>query len=538
MATKKSSTRKTREKRRPTARNSRKGSKLPQSDPEQKPFTPESLDKTVIAIPLLNILKDEEARLQRSPRLKPEVHPVIIDLNLEFPGGREGAREWVIETTAKLAKGRNARQGINLPKSAYSEQYLFARLEARVIRELVKRDRDEKEAFADASGVGPRAIYHIWPDFKLKPFLNRSLSTVKADAAHVSFSAFGDDVVWAVLDSGIEGDHPHFKLHNNLKLKSPLKHEDFTVFDEEGDALVDAFGHGTHVAGIIAGEIAATETVNAYARHRDENGDITYQRQTLERISGMAPKCKLVSFKVLDDDGAGETSNLIAAIGKIQKINGHGRRLLIHGVNLSLGYQFEPEWFACGQSPLCVEVDRLVRSGVVVVVAAGNSGYGHVKTEFYGHQPAGLDMTIDDPGNAELAITVGATHRDSPHVYGVSYFSSKGPTGDGRAKPDLLAPGEKILSCAAGNARKDIKKEIKKQLKQNIECDYLEESGTSMATPHVSGVIAAFLSVRKEFIGKPEQVKEIFLSTATDLKREKYFQGHGLVDLMRAIQSV
>jgi subtilisin family serine protease len=171
-------------------------------------------------------------------------------------------------------------------------------------------------------------------------------------------------------------------------------------------------------------------------------------------------------------------------------------------------------------------------------VAAGNSGYGQVKTEFYGQQPAGLDMTIDDPGNAELAITVGATHRDSPHVYGVSYFSSKGPTGDGRAKPDLLAPGEKILSCAAGNARKDIKREIKKQQKQNIECDYLEESGTSMATPHVSGVIAAFLSVRKEFIGKPELVKGIFLSTATDLKREKYFQGHGLVDLMRAIQSV
>ena len=71
-----------------------------------------------------------------------------------------------------------------------------------------------------------------------------------------------------------------------------------------------------------------------------------------------------------------------------------------------------------------------------------------------------------------------------------------------------------------------------------VRCDYLEESGTSMATPHVSGVIAAFLSVRREFIGQPERVKEIFLTTATDLKREKYFQGHGLVDLMRAIQSV
>jgi serine protease AprX len=67
---------------------------------------------------------------------------------------------------------------------------------------------------------------------------------------------------------------------------------------------------------------------------------------------------------------------------------------------------------------------------------------------------------------------------------------------------------------------------------------YREDSGTSMAAPHVSGVIAAFLSNRREFIGRPEAVKEIFLSTATDLKRSTYFQGKGLVDLMRAIQSI
>jgi subtilisin family serine protease len=263
---------------------------------------------------------------------------------------------------------------------------------------------------------------------------------------------------------------------------------------------------------------------------KTDTGDIEYQATPLEVVSGMAPRCKLVSLRVLDEDGKGSVSNLIAAINHIQEKNGNGRRLVIHGVNMSLGYNFEPEWFACGQSPLCVEVDRLVKSGVVVVVAAGNTGYGTLKSA-QGSTSAGMALTINDPGNADLAITVGSTHRDMPHVYGVSYFSSKGPTGDGRLKPDLVAPGEKIISCAAGTL-------MSEGAKGQPRCDYVETSGTSMAAPHVSGVIAAFLSVRGEFIGRAEQVKEIFVSTATDLKRDRYFQGSGLVDLMRAIQSV
>jgi subtilisin family serine protease len=272
--------------------------------------------------------------------------------------------------------------------------------------------------------------------------------------------------------------------------------------------------------------------IRAFARYRDEQGNVKYDPLQIDAISGMAPRCKLVSLKVLDEKGDGVASNLIAAIEYVQQVNDYGRRLRIHGVNMSVGYAFEPEWFACGQSPLCVEVDRLVRSGVVVVVAAGNTGYGYAQSAAKGAVAAGIDLTINDPGNADLAITVGSTHREMPHVYGVSYFSSKGPTGDGRPKPDLVAPGEKILSCAAGTKRQRARD------KTGLDCDYVEDSGTSMAAPHVSGVIAAFLSVRREFIGQPERVKDIFLSSATDLRRERSFQGRGLVDLMRAIQSV
>ena len=116
-------------------------------------------------------------------------------------------------------------------------------------------------------------------------------------------------------------------------------------------------------------------------------------------------------------------------------------------------------------------------------------------------------------------------------MFGISYFSSKGPTGDGRLKPDLVAPGERILSCAAGKKRADMQA-------KGLDADYAEDSGTSMATPHVSGAVAAFLSVQREYIGRPDAVKRILKDTATDLGRHRDFQGAGMVDVMRAIQSV
>jgi subtilisin family serine protease len=235
-----------------------------------------------------------------------------------------------------------------------------------------------------------------------------------------------------------------------------------------------------------------------------------------------------MSLKVLTNGETGEVSNLLAAIGYIQKCNDNGRTLRIHGLNLSLGYPFDPEWFAAGKSKLCIEVDRLVRSGVCVVVAAGNGGYGIVRGYTGRGERAAHIGTISDPGNASLAITVGSTHREKPHSYGVSYFSAKGPTSDGRMKPDLVAPGEHIVSCALMDPKS----------RQGKEAPFREDSGTSMAAPHVSGAIAAFLSARGEFKGNPEAVKSIITTGATDLKRREEFQGAGLLDLMRALQSV
>ena len=480
----------------------------------------------------------------------PHRFQVIIDLNLEHPGGRTAAREWVISGIRDAKRAANViddGQEIQFEKDQPTSQYLFARLEARVIQRLVELDMAHgvdlaaerraklpSDRQADVDPMKFRSIFRIWPDFPISACINKSIATVKADAAHNSFSAMGEGITWAVMDSGIDKSHPHFKQHRNIDPESTF-HRDFTV-DGPG-ALVDDNGHGTHVAGIIAGQWPVTadtpekERPLAVSRYlKKDTKDVEYQETRLGTVSGMAPRCRLVSLRVLDETGKGSVSNLIAALNHVQEINGYGRRLLIHGVNMSVGYNFEPEWFACGQSPLCVEVDRLVKSGVVVVVAAGNTGYGTLKSAA-GATAAGMALTINDPGNADLAITVGATHRDMPHVYGVSYFSSKGPTGDGRLKPDLVAPGEKIISCATGELKET-------GAKGNQECTYVETSGTSMAAPHVSGVIAAFLSIRGEFVGQPERVKQIFVSSATDLRRDRYFQGAGLVDLMRAIQSV
>ena len=488
-------------------------------DPNRGLFRPGQLDRSIIAVPLLAQLADGSEQDSVS---------VVFDLNLLFPRGEQasgltaaGAR--VVELLNGV-RGRRPGLPFSVSQQQPGSQYVLATLSPVYIREVVVDDL--------ASPVeGQRAIFHVWPDFQVRAQLDASVATVKADAARASFAATGRGIVWAVLDSGVCVNHPHFDQHGNCRELPPgLEHRNFI---KDGQADEDPFGHGTHVAAIIAGEATVKEGfLSASRSERDQDDRAVPRPAGIRTIRGVAPECKILSYRVLNGAGIGNSGAILNALHAVYEVNNYGRLLQIHGVNISAGYTFKPEWFACGQSPLCTAVDRLVRSGVVVVVSAGNTGYAYAADALDGAPvAAGRALTINDPGNAELAVTVGSTHRDSPHLYGVSYFSSKGPTGDGRAKPDLVAPGERILSAGAGTMRDTASG-------NGARLDYIEHSGTSMAAPHVSGAIAAFLSVRREFIGRPERVKQIFTETATDLGRVHEFQGHGLVDLMRAIQYV
>lgn len=398
--------------------------------------------------------------------INPEEHKILVDTK---------------DIKKKIEELLGSKNRIKRANIKTTDCYVRACLTPDQIREIVGEIQGSE---------GIKGIQRVWLNKKTKAQLNTSNHTIKAAASRTVFDIKGKDICWAVIDTGIDKTNP---LISSAVMKDPYNFTD----EEDGDKN----GHGTHVAGIIA------------SRSED--------------FPGIAPEAKLYDFKVLDENGEGDEFAVIEAMEKIREINFTSREIVIHGVNISLGSTPVVGSYGVGQTPVCQEANRLMRSGVVVVVAAGNDGHkilaafrDSTNVEYF---RTFMDLTICDPGNAEEVITVGSVHKENPHKYGISYFSAKGPTGDGRYKPDLVAPGERIKSLG---------------LKKDDNLDGVEMSGTSMAAPHVSGAIALLLSAKREFIGESHRIKQIVMDTCTDLKREPYFQGKGLLDILRAIQSV
>lgn len=496
---------------------------------------------------------------------------IILELNVAYPGGLDSVKKALFELFSTALPdayplkeaSKEAGQPTGLRRiSARLYQCAISRSQ---LAELM-RVNAEQEAQEDGSAV----IFKAWADYSLHAHVDRSARTVKADAARRSYTATGRKIVWAVMDTGIDHLHPHFQnlpLFNEkewkaaalppdqqVKGKSPTfgLHRDFTWLVDEGleetySPLTDESGHGTHVAGIVAGRCPDTKPPHLATSYATVS---SYASPTAERrfefrspnvpLRGMAPDCALVSLKVLLHDENGDRTSsaaMIRAIDYIQNEVNVGRGpLQIHGVNISIGTDWFANVYAAGQSPLCQAINDLVSSGVIVVISAGNSG---MDTD--GRFPTARMGSITEPGHTADAITVGSTHRDSPHSFGITFDSSKGPTMDGRRKPDVVAPGEWIASAATGHVRTRAgldKADLRKQgRRKDIDLTYAEMSGTSMAAPHVSGVIAAFLSARPEFIGRPREVRQLLCESATDLGREGYAQGNGLVDLMRMLSN-
>jgi len=358
-----------------------------------------------------------------------------------------------------------------------------------LMQRFISADLTRSEIEQLRSHCGTLKIDRVWRNAVKRALLYQSVHTIQVRPANLGYSACGRDIAWAVLDTGIAANHPHFKAHSNVI------------------AQWDCTGSGT----IIAGGLTLP---------RDAKDPTPIDQQ------GMAPEAKLYGFKVLKDSGSGEDAFIIKALDTIAELNERAGKLMIHGVNLSLGGSFDPSVFGCGHTPLCQELRRLWRQGVLVCLAAGNEGYALLDSA-NGVISANMDLSIGDPANLEEAIAVGSVHKTNPHTYGISYFSSRGPTADGRMKPDLVAPGENILS-----ARHQWPKG-----KLTVRNAYVEMSGTSMATPHVSGLLAAFLSARQEFIGYPDRVKALLLQHCTDLARDPYIQGKGIPNLVKMIMN-
>ena len=316
--------------------------------------------------------------------------------------------------------------------------------------------------------------------------MNRVAVTVGARAVQQTYGYSGAGVGVAVIDSGITSWHDDLTYRGNSSKVLTVNGQRVAAFVDFVNGRTSPYddnGHGTHVAGIIAG--------NGY----DTIGNVR---------AGIAPNAHLVSLKVLDAEGRGVISNVIAALGWVVD---NKTQYELRVVNLSVGSAVTMSY---NDDPLTLAAKRAVDEGLVVVTAAGNLGRNAVGVTQYG--------AITAPGNAPWVLTVGASSHQgtvdrSDDI--MASFSSRGPTAiDYQAKPDLVAPGVGTVSLSDPNSTMYTTMSaylLNGSLSIGYK-PYLSLSGTSMSAPVVAGSVALMLQADPSLT--PNLVKAILQYTA------------------------